>query len=63
MFGEREKTNTKPDKNYGIYSEDVPLLFYLAINKQIRDKMQNIFYLIAEHFSFMKYKYTLNKFY
>ena len=35
--------------------EDVHLVF---LNKQITNKMQNSFYLIAEHFGFIKY---LNK--
>ena len=35
------------------------LIFYLAVNKLITDKMQNIFYLIAEHSGFIKN--TLNK--
>ena len=34
-------------------------LIYLAVNKLIEDKTQNIFSLIAEHFGFLKY--TLNK--
>ena len=33
--------------------------FYLAIDKLITDKMQNIFYLTAEHSGFIKD--TLNK--
>ena len=38
--------------------EFVPLftmVFYLAVNKLIADKMQNIFYLIAKHSDFIKY--------
>lgn len=29
--------------------------FYLAVNKLIPDKTQNIFYLIADHYGFIKY--------
>ena len=36
--------------------EDVHIvLFYLAVNKQITDKTQNIFSLIAEHSGFREY--------
>ena len=35
------------------------ILFYLAVNKLITEKMQNIFSLIAEHSGFIRY--TLNK--
>ena len=38
---------------------DVHLVLYLAVNKLITNKMQNIFHLIAEYSGFMKY--TLNK--
>ena len=31
------------------------LFFYLAVNKLITDKMQNIFCLITEHSGFIKY--------
>ena len=31
------------------------LAFYLAVNKLMTDRMQNIFYLIAEHYGYMKY--------
>ena len=35
------------------------MVFNLAVNKLITEKMQNIFYQIAEHSGFIKY--TLNK--
>ena len=39
------------------HSEDVHFIFfisYLAVNKLLTDKTQNIFYLIAEHSGFIK---------
>ena len=39
--------------------EDVHIGFYLTVNKLTTDKTQNMFYLIAEHFDFIKY--YLNK--
>ena len=35
--------------------ENVNLGFYLAVNKLITDKMQNIFSLIGEYSGFIKY--------
>ena len=53
---------TLSGKNYGISSsrKNVPLVFfyYLAVNKLITDKTQNIF-LIAEHSGFIKSPFSL----
>ena len=35
--------------------KDIQLIFYEAVNKLITDEMQNLFYLKAEHSSFIKY--------
>lgn len=50
-----------PGKNcgIGIHTECSLWFFYLAINKLVTDKMQNVFNLIVEHSGFIKY--TLNK--
>lgn len=50
-----------PGKNcgIGIHTGCSLWFFYLAINKLVTDKMQNVFNLIVEHSGFIKY--TLNK--
>ena len=57
--------STTPSKNYGIdtlrgYSPCFVLFFYyLAVNKLMIDKTQNISHIVAEHFDLIKH--FLNK--
>ena len=42
-----------------VYLEDIHIVFFLTVNKQITGKIQNVSYFIAEHSRFIKYTWCI----